>query len=97
MRRRRDFLALAGGGALGATGWPIRASAQPKRSFRFGIVAPFRWSGPGTPPKACPTGGPSGPSEQPARFELVINTRAAKEVGATLSPTILARADEVIE
>jgi putative tryptophan/tyrosine transport system substrate-binding protein len=76
-----------------------REHAEAGGLISYGPSLPVMWEQDGAlVAKVLKGAEPSGlPVEQPTKFELVINLKAAKALGIIVPPTLLARADEVIE
>ena len=96
--RRKELLALAAGYSVPVIyPWRDFVSAGGLISYGPSLIAGFRQIGTYTGRILRGTKPADLPVEQTTRFELVVNLNTAKALGLTVPPSILARADEVIE
>jgi putative ABC transport system substrate-binding protein len=78
-----EWREMTGSGCLASYGTTLRESAAMQAAL---IDKMLKGARPGDTP-----------AQQPTRFELVLNLKVAREIGVEIPPSILARADEVIE
>lgn len=95
---RSEIVSLASRHGLPAV-YPLRVFADEGGLFSYGLNQDDEFRRSATYVDRILRGEKPGdlPIQEPTRFELVINLKAANALGFTIPPTLLARADEVIE
>ena len=98
IEERRRIVAQAAKSRLPAV-YPWRESAEAGGLMSYGVSLPDQFRRAATYVDKIPKGAKPAdlPVEQPTRFELVINLKTAKALGLTIPPSILIRADQVIQ
>jgi putative ABC transport system substrate-binding protein len=94
--RRVNDLALRSGLA---SMWPLRAGVDEGGLMSYGTHMPDAYRSAAAYVAKILRGAQPGdlPMEQPTKFELVINLKTAKALGLTIPPSLLGRADEIIQ
>ena len=96
--RRRDIVALVNQARLPAI-YPDREYVDDGGLMVYGANVPDNFRRAADYVDRILKGAKPGelPIQEPVRFDFIVNVKTAQELGLTISPSILARADEVIE
>jgi len=95
---RRDVVALINAAHLPAI-YPEREYTDEGGLMAYGANVPDNFRRAASYVDRILKGAKAGdlPIQEPVRFDFVVNLKTARELGLTIPPSILARADEVIE